>query len=172
MGLWGEGRAGDRRAGWRGLVRMRDGRVGMANGAGESGCAGGENGVWLRWGWGGWGRLISGVVWGFLMGARCPGRRAIGWSGLGTQPTLGLGICWGWTQGRPSCLRPTLGFGTQSRWDWGRRGGVCRMGKRGMRGVVGWSGGNRADRAYRTDRTDRTDGACRENGRDGRDGRD
>ena len=23
------------------------------------------------------------------------------------------------SQGRPSCLRPTLGFGTQSLWDWG-----------------------------------------------------
>ncbi len=32
---------------------------------------------------------------------------------------MGLGICWGWTQGRPSCRRPTLGWGTQSRWDWG-----------------------------------------------------
>ena len=28
VGLWGECRAGDRRAGWRGLVRMRDGGVG------------------------------------------------------------------------------------------------------------------------------------------------
>jgi len=41
VGLWGEGRAGDRRAGWRGLVRMRDDGAEMANGAEESGCAGG-----------------------------------------------------------------------------------------------------------------------------------
>jgi hypothetical protein len=73
---------------------MRDGGVGMANGAEESGCAGGENGAGLSWGWGGWGRLISGVVWGFLMGA-VSGAAGVGWSGLGTQPTLGLGICWG-----------------------------------------------------------------------------
>jgi hypothetical protein len=33
------------------------------------------------------GRLISGVVWGFLMGAQCPGRPgSIGWLGLGKQP--------------------------------------------------------------------------------------
>ena len=27
---------------------------------------------------------------------------------------LALGICWGWTQGRPSCLRPTLGWTAQA----------------------------------------------------------
>jgi hypothetical protein len=32
---------------------------------------------------------------------------------------MGLGICLGGTQGRSACRSPTLGLGTQSRWDWG-----------------------------------------------------
>ena len=65
--------------------------AGMANGAEESGCAGGENGALLSWGWGGRRRLISGVVWGFLMGARCPGRR-VGWLvGFGDATHVGVG---------------------------------------------------------------------------------
>jgi hypothetical protein len=40
--------------------------------------------------------------------------------GWGTQSRWDWGCCWEGTQGRPSFLRPTLGWGTQSRWDWGR----------------------------------------------------
>jgi hypothetical protein len=36
-----------------------------------------------------------------------------------TQPAMGLIQSRDrWSQGRPACRRPTLGFGTQSRWDW------------------------------------------------------
>ncbi len=38
--------------------------------------------------------------------------------GFGDATPLGLVDIGGGTQGRPSCLRPTLGLGTQSRWDW------------------------------------------------------
>ncbi len=36
----------------------------------------------------------------------------------GDATPLGLMICWEGTQGRPLCRWPTLGSGTQSRWDW------------------------------------------------------
>jgi hypothetical protein len=36
---------------------------------------------------------------------------------FGDAIPLGLGDLLGETQGRPSCLRPTLGWETQSRWD-------------------------------------------------------
>ena len=39
--------------------------------------------------------------------------------GGGDACPMGLGICWGGTQGGPACRSPTLGLGTQSRWDWG-----------------------------------------------------
>jgi hypothetical protein len=42
----------------------------------------------------------------------------VDWAGLGDATPLGLLVIGGGTQGRPSCLRPTLGWGTQSRWDW------------------------------------------------------
>ncbi len=78
---------------------MRRGEVGKVGLMGRGwrmvqrslGCEGGENGVWLRWGWGGWGRLISGVVWGFLMGARCPGRRGDWMVGFGDATHVGVG---------------------------------------------------------------------------------
>ena len=35
---------------------------------------------------------------------------------------LGLGGVVVETQGRPACRSPTLGSGTQSRWDWGACG--------------------------------------------------
>jgi len=38
--------------------------------------------------------------------------------GFGDATPLGLCVSVGGTQGRPSCLRPTLGWGTQSRWVW------------------------------------------------------
>ncbi len=47
---------------------------------------------------------------------------------LGTQPRLGLWGVVGETQGRPACRSPTLGFGTQSRWDWGDAGIEDRAG--------------------------------------------
>ncbi len=37
----------------------------------------------------------------------------------GNATPMGLVICLGGTQGRPACRSPTLGSGTQSRWDWG-----------------------------------------------------
>jgi hypothetical protein len=43
---------------------------------------------------------------------------------LGVQPRLGLGGVVAATQGRPAWRSPTLGWGTQSRWDWGVRLGV------------------------------------------------
>jgi hypothetical protein len=45
--------------------------------------------------------------------------------GVGDATPVGVGdiLVW-WTQGRPTWCRPTLGSGTQSRWDWGAdRGG-------------------------------------------------
>lgn len=65
--------------------------AGVANGAEESGCAGGENGAWLCWGWGGRGRLISGVECGCLMGARRSGRRVDWLVGLGDATHVGVG---------------------------------------------------------------------------------
>ena len=62
---------------------MRDGGAEMANGAEESGCAGGENGVWLRWGWGRRGRLISGAA---------SGAARVGWLvGFGDATHVGVG---------------------------------------------------------------------------------
>ena len=39
--------------------------------------------------------------------------------GFGDATLSGLMVIRGYTQGRPAWRRPTLGFGTQSRWDWG-----------------------------------------------------
>ena len=44
----------------------------------------------------------------------------------GDATPLGLLVIGCGTQGRPSCLRPTLGWGTQSRWDW-RGSGKCEV---------------------------------------------
>ena len=50
---------------------------------------------------------------------------------------MGLGICLGGTQGRPAWRSPTLGSGTQSRWDWGA--GELMGGVGGPRAVL-WAG--------------------------------
>jgi hypothetical protein len=58
---------------------------------------------------------------GVLLGWRTQGRPSFlrPTLGWGTQSRWDWGSCWEGTQGRPSCRRPTLGWGTQSRWDWG-----------------------------------------------------
>ena len=60
------------------------------------------------------------LIGSFWAGCRAAGggRVELRWAGLGDATPLGLVVIGGGTQGRPSCLRPTLGRGTQSRWDW------------------------------------------------------
>jgi hypothetical protein len=48
---------------------------------------------------------------------------------------LGLAGVVGETQGRPACRSPTLGSGTQSRWDWGDAGTEGKAGPVLIRGV-------------------------------------
>jgi len=58
-----------------------------------------------------------------------------GGAGLARDATpLGLAGVVGETQGRPACRSPTLGSGTQSRWDWGDVGTEDKAGTALLRG--------------------------------------
>jgi hypothetical protein len=69
------------------------------------------------------------------------------WEGgaVGGAVLLGLGICWCWGPGVGPWCRPTLGWGTQSRWDLGFvGGGGPRVGPR-CRPTLGWGAQSRWD---------------------------